>query len=128
MKKYFLIFAISITFVSMVVFLNAQDNNQKTQSPAKGKLFVDKNNDGVCDNYSESSLGNGQGKGKAAGLCDGTGNKSKNKRGNRNGQGFGKTSGSNFTDANNDGVCDHRYSQKDSTQRNGNGRRCRGNR
>lgn len=56
-----------------------------------GPYYVDKNNNGTCDNYEN---GNGR---------QGQRNRQGNGRGNRQGRGQGR----NFVDANNDGVCDN---------------------
>ncbi len=61
----------------------------------KGVAFVDKNNDGICDNNTANATGN---KGKGNGICDGSGK--------GQGQGQGKGKGINFVDANKNGICD----------------------
>jgi len=66
---------------------NPQQNN--------GPFYVDKNNNGTCDNYEN---GNGrQGQPNRQGRGNGQGN----------GRGNGQGQGRNFVDANNDGVCDN---------------------
>lgn len=68
------------------------------QGRGNGLNFVDKNNDGICDNFVDEN---------ADGICDGCMGLG----------GQGKGNGLNFVDENNDGVCDNFASGA---------RRCRG--
>jgi hypothetical protein len=95
-----------LALVAATVMVNAQQGNGKGCGKCKGKssgtAYVDKNNDGVCDNFEKKQAGTTTKKGNGSGNCDGTG-KVKSKG---NGQGKGK----NFVDANKDGVCDNKES------------------
>jgi hypothetical protein len=75
------------------------DNFADRQPQGRGAGFVDKNNDGVCDNFADRHP-----QGRGAGFVD------KNNDGicdNRADAGV-KGRGPGFTDQNNDGICDHR--------------------
>lgn len=81
---------------------NCQSKCQsKCSGTGKGTAYVDKNNNGVCDNYESRKDSTSTKKGKGLGKCDGTGN--------GQGKGTGKAAGKgkNFVDANKNGVCDH---------------------
>lgn len=69
--------------------------------------FVDKDGDGVCDNYQNKKKGQAGNstKGQSAGQGKGNGN------GNGQGMGQGRGRGQGFVDADNDGVCDN-YQQR----------------
>ncbi len=119
-----LVMTVGFVIISIIAF--GQNNqqaktNEKTKSEAKtitkqaGGNFVDKNNDGICDNYKDGNrrgngLRNGKGKGPNFvdkdndGICDNY------KDGNRRGNGLrnGKGKGPNFVDKNKNGICDHR--------------------
>jgi len=92
--------------IVMTVSVAAQTSAKQVKAPAQQKdtaftrgQFVDKNNDGVCDNFADR-----QPQGRGAGFVD------KNNDGicdNRADAGV-KGRGPNFTDQNNDGICDHR--------------------
>ncbi|MGE4287143.1 MAG: hypothetical protein AB7E36_00530 [Salinivirgaceae bacterium] len=103
--------------IAFIAMANAQEQPAKTQAPQTASgTFVDANNDGVCDNFTQNRQGQGQGKGL----------NQKNKTNNRQGQGYrkgngkclgqgkgqglrnGKGSAANFVDANKNGVCDRR--------------------
>ena len=85
---------------------NQAGKQQNSVNTNPGK-FVDKDNNGVCDNF-ESRSGKGKGAGfvdkNGDGICDNRVNAG-NKQGNncRNGQG----KGANFVDKNGDGICDN---------------------
>ncbi len=97
------LFLAGLALMAITVFANAQDpiakqgrGNGPCNGTGKGAAFVDKNNDGVCDNV-ETRTGNSTVKsGKGNGICKGTGK----------GQGQGTWKGRNFVDANGNGVCD----------------------
>lgn len=61
----------------------------------KGVAFVDKNNNGICDNYENRTANAANNNGNGNGKCDGTG------------KGQGKGKGRNFVDANKNGICDY---------------------
>ena len=105
------LFLTGLALIAITTILNGQnaDAKDKQQIPTgKGVYFIDKDQDGVCDNF-ESRKGkaqNTQGKcinkggrayGNGRGNCCG--------RGPCNGQGQGR--GRNFVDKNEDGVCDN---------------------
>lgn len=97
------------------------ENKAQTQ---RGPNFVDKNNNGICDNFEDGTRpGRGQGRNAKGGNTKGrffvdkdndgirdnyqSGNRQgRGKRFGRRGQGQGQ--GPNFIDKNNNGVCDHR--------------------
>lgn len=92
-----LLFA-GLAIMAMTAVASAQNPtpgrcNGQGNGTGRGAAYVDKNKNGVCDNY-ENRLKNGKaGKGNRNGYCNGTG------------QGRGK--GRNFVDANKNGVCDN---------------------
>ena len=97
------LFFTGLALMAVTVFANAQDpatgrgncngqRNGQCNASGKGSAFVDKNNDGVCDNLQNGNATGNKGNGK----CDGSGK----------GQGQGKGQGSNFVDANKNGICD----------------------
>ena len=102
-KKLFLATAIMMIFA---VQANAQSNATADQPAQKqnttkstGGNFVDKDNNGICDNF-ESRQGKGRGSNFVDkdnnGICDNFESRS------------GKGRGGNFVDKNNDGICDNR--------------------
>lgn len=116
MKKQFAMGISLLLIVGLIsmVFLYAQDNKvekkEAVQKIERGRNFVDKDNDGICDN---NKHGFGRGIGKMGmrqsrnfidkdndGICD---NFPQGNNGNR-----GKGIGPNFVDKNNDGICDNR--------------------
>lgn len=62
----------------------------------KGISFVDKNNNGTCDNSESRTANATDNKGRGTGICDGSGK----------GQGQGKGQKINFVDADKNGICD----------------------
>jgi hypothetical protein len=81
-----------------------QEKNQVAESAASNAqrpYYVDKDNNGVCDNFEAGNgrqgrrLGQGQGFGKCQGQGKGLG------------RGQGRGGNGNFVDANNDGICDN---------------------
>lgn len=89
-----------LAIIAATAMVSAQQENGsgrgKCKSKANGTAYVDKNNNGVCDN-SEKTLKNvSMKKRNGTGKCDGTGQK----QGNRQGK------GKNFADANKNGICD----------------------
>ncbi|MCL5992291.1 MAG: hypothetical protein M1419_09365 [Bacteroidetes bacterium] len=148
MKKFF-IFSFSLLLIvglSSIVLVNAQDNkdvkketiqnNQQIQNQERGRNFVDKDKDGICDN---NKMGTGQRTGRMNnnrginfvdknkdGQCDNLPNGKMNNR--------SRSVGPNFVDKNNDGICDNRphemkkgmgrkYGNCDGTHRSWRGRR-----
>ncbi|MFO8001849.1 MAG: hypothetical protein R6U46_11435 [Marinilabilia sp.] len=110
MKKLVLGLALITGMAFATVPVQAQDNDnagqekqENTQKPRTG--FVDKDGDGVCDNYDGNrpgkglGPGNGNGKGRANGKGLG--------RGQGQGAGQGRGGGGNFVDSNDNGVCDN---------------------
>lgn len=119
MKKLVLSLALvaGMTFAAMPA--DAQDNseNQKqetTQNQNDRPGFVDKDGDGVCDNYDGNRPGKGLGPGNGNGQGRATGKGQGRGRGNGQGAGQGQGGGGNFVDSNDNGVCDN---QEDGTGR-----------
>ena len=85
--------------LSVAAFGQAQNNAKKTRSDTSRPAYVDKNNDGVCDNFAAGRRG-----GRGANFVD------KNNDGVCDNRGTGRYQGRgpNFVDKNNDGICDHR--------------------
>jgi len=75
--------------------------------------YVDRNNDGVCDNYGVGKGANGQGScaGYADADGDGIGDNCANGHGNGRGSGYGcgngNGGGAGYVDADGDGICDN---------------------
>lgn len=98
----------------------AQVTQQATTS-VQQPYFVDKDNNGVCDNYENGNLRMGQrtGKGQGLGRCRGTG--FGRGQGRMNGQGRGGNG--NYVDADKDGICDKQQDGKTQQKlRDGSGR------
>ena len=69
-------------------------DNRGTNMRNNGKSFVDKNNDGVCDNYGQRKFDqNRNRKHKGQGKGNGNGNGKKHRKGNGNGNGNGNGRG-----------------------------------
>ncbi len=107
MKTKLIIIAVSVFMLSAIYAIAQQKNVSKADSTnvsaKRGYNFVDKNNDGICDNW-QSSKTNRTVNGKnfvdnnKDGICD-----------NRPVSNNAKTAkGRNFVDKNNDGICDNR--------------------
>jgi hypothetical protein len=103
MKTKIFISALAVVLsVGLVTAQNQdQDNKEKTTSQ-NGPAFVDKDNNGVCDNFENGTPGNPNANGKQR-LLDGSGRGRGMGYGMRNGRGGGR----NFVDADNNGVCDN---------------------
>ena len=75
--------------------------------------YVDRNNDGVCDNYGVGKGANGQGScagyadADGDGVCDNYANGCGNGRGSGYGCGNGNGGGAGYVDADGDGICDN---------------------
>ena len=75
--------------------------------------YVDRNNDGVCDNYGGDNCANGQGScpgyadADGNGVCDNYANGCGNGRGSGYGCGNGNGGGAGYVDADGDGICDN---------------------
>lgn len=112
-------FITAMALIATIGLATAQNQNQAAKETAKtaqtGPAFVDKNNNGVCDNYENGTPGNPNANGKQR-LLDGSGRGQGKGQGLRNGRGpgkgtglrNGKGSGVNFVDANKNGICDRR--------------------
>ena len=83
-----------------------QDKKEKATTTQKGPAFVDKDNNGVCDNFEKGTPGNPNANGKQR-LLDGSGRGSGQGYGMRNGRGRGARGGRNFVDADKNGICDN---------------------
>lgn len=102
------LFITGLALMAMTVVANgqkAETDNKQTNTPTRGASYVDKNNDGVCDNF-ENRNANRPGQGK---FCyrEGKGNGKGNSYRGGNGTGQGRGQGRKFADKNNDGVCDN---------------------
>ena len=93
------LFLTGLALMAITTFASAQDpvagqgrgnGCGRCNGTGKGAAFVDKNNDGVCDNLQNGNATGNKGNGK----CDGSGKVQ------------GKGQGSNFVDANKNGICD----------------------
>ncbi len=65
-------------------------DNRNSVTNRRGVNYIDKNNDGVCDNYGTRQYANGNGKKKGNGKCNGKGKGKGNGNGNGNGKGRGR--------------------------------------
>jgi len=97
------LFLTGLALMAVTVFASAQDpvarqgqgrgnGCDRCNGTGKGAAFVDRNNDGVCDNNKNGTPNSTGNKGNGNGKCNGTGK----------GQGQGK----NFVDVNKNGICD----------------------
>lgn len=104
MKTRIFISALAVVLsVGLVTAQNQdQDNKEKATTTSKGPAFVDKDNNGICDNFENGTPGNPNATGKQR-LLDGSGRGRGMGCGMRNGRG----GGGNFVDADNNGVCDN---------------------
>lgn len=104
MKTKIFISALAVVLsVGLVTAQNQdQDNKEKSTTSQNGPAFVDKDNNGVCDNFENGTPGNPNANGKQR-LLDGSGRGRGMGYGMRNGRGGGR----NFVDADNNGVCDN---------------------
>lgn len=112
MKKLLNIFIASILLLGLSSISTAQNSTTiKTDQNTTGRSFVDKNNDGVCDNNATGRQGfrsrNFVDKNND-GVCDNRNTRGKNAK------------GRNFSDKNNDGICDNQGAGS-----RGNGKCCR---
>ena len=98
------LFLTGLVLMAITTFASAQDpvagqgrgNGRCCNGTGRGAAFVDKNNDGVCDNFENRAANVTGNKGNGDGKCNGTGK----------GQGQGRGQGRNFVDANKNGICD----------------------
>ena len=94
----------SLALVAMFGLATAQNKNQVKEIPVKttqnGPAFVDKNNNGICDNFENGIPRNPSANGKQT-LRNGSGRSFGN--GIRSGRGHGRY----FIDKNTNGVCDN---------------------
>jgi hypothetical protein len=96
------LFLTGLALMAVTVLANAQNpspckgnGHGQCVRNCKGSAFVDKNNDGICDNKGNATANAMGNKRTGNGECNGSGR--------RQGQGNGR----NFVDANKDGVCDN---------------------
>ncbi|MBZ4651869.1 MAG: hypothetical protein JG761_669, partial [Proteiniphilum sp.] len=103
MKTKIFISALAVVLsVGLVTAQNQdQDNKEKSTTSQNGPAFVDKDNNGVCDNFENGTPGNPNANGKQR-LLDGSGRGRGMGYGMRNGRGGGR----NFVDADKNGICD----------------------
>ena len=90
MKTKIFISVLAVVLSVSLISAQEQDKKETVTTTQTGPAFVDKDNNGKCDNYENGTTGQGRGPGKGNGL--------------RN----GKSSAVNFVDANNNGICDRR--------------------
>jgi hypothetical protein len=104
MKTKIFISALAVVLsVGLVTAQNQdQDNKEKSTTSQNGPAFVDKDNNGVCDNFENGTPGNPNANGKQR-LLDGSGRGRGMGYGMRNGRGGGR----NFVDADKNGICDY---------------------
>ena len=103
-----------LALIAVTTIASAQNNEvqpRQNTTTARGPAFVDANNDGVCDNYT-----NGRGKalranrnGRGNGNCYAQGQRQGQRQGQGQGrgQGQGQNRGRNFVDADKNGICDY---------------------
>lgn len=98
-------FLTGLALIAITVFASAQDPVARSgrgngcgrcNGTGKGVAFVDKNNNGVCDNYENRTLNKTDSTKISSGRWNGSGQ----------GRGPGKGRGRNFVDANKNGICD----------------------
>jgi len=102
MKTRIFISALAVVLSIGLVTAQEQDKKEKTTTTQKGPAFVDKDNNGICDNFENGTPGNPNATGKQR-LLDGSGRGRGMGCGMRNGRG----GGGNFVDADKNGVCDN---------------------
>lgn len=102
------LFISALAVVLSIGMVTAQNQNQvkkdTTTSVQKGHAFVDKNNNGVCDNLENGTPGNTKACGKQR-MHDGSGCGHCKGMGLKNGKDCGQCK--NFVDADKNGVCDN---------------------
>ena len=101
MRTKILLSALAVVLSVGLITAQEQDNKEKTTTTQQGPAFVDKDNNGICDNFENGTPGNPNANGKQR-LLDGRGRGQG--YGMRNGRGSG---GRNFVDADKNGVCDN---------------------
>lgn len=97
-----LLSALAVVLSVGLVTAQEQDKKEKTTTQ-HGPAFVDKDNNGICDNFENGIPGNPNANGKQR-LLNGSGRGRGMGCGMRNGRRGG---GGNFVDADNNGVCDN---------------------
>jgi hypothetical protein len=94
------LFLTGLAIIAATAIVSAQQGNGrgcgKCNGTTKGTAYIDKNNNGVCDNSENRQTTSTVKKGNGTGKCDGTGQ----------GRGKGQGKGKNFVDANKNGICD----------------------
>lgn len=100
------VFITAVALVAAMGLATAQNQNQvkknRTTSAQTGLAFVDKNNNGVCDNFENGTPRNRNANGNQR-LLNGSGRGQGRGTGLSNGQGRGRF----FTDADKNGICDN---------------------
>ncbi len=100
----------ALAFMAMTTLVSAQNQGAgQRQMNGKGLTIVDANKNGICDNYENRTANSATATGYAN--CQGCGRGLKQGQGQGSGQrGMRQGSGNqrNFTDANNNGICDSR--------------------
>jgi len=103
MRTKILLSALAVVLSVGLITAQEQDKKEKTTTTQQGPAFVDKDNNGICDNFENGTPGNPNANGKQR-LLDGSGRGKGMGGGMRNGRGNG---GRNCVDADKNGVCDN---------------------
>jgi hypothetical protein len=107
------LFITMAAFVALTIAASAQTtgNTAAPAGPGKGQgaAWVDKNNNGVCDNYENGTrMGRGQAAGKGQAMHHGRGKGAGRGQGMAQGKGSRRGQGPNFIDENKNDICDNR--------------------
>jgi hypothetical protein len=109
------LFITAAALIVITALASAQDKaankDQQNTSNNRGIAWVDSNNDGICDNFEAHKVGNlkGRRQGYMRGAVQGQGQRYGQRMGmNPRGMGQARGNGSNYVDANNNGICDFR--------------------
>ncbi len=133
MKRIFSLTLLTIAIIGFIAIANAQDNKTAANPKTRGMMFVDKNGDGICDNFDGTGLGNNRqgfhgksqnNQGRGTGICNGKGNPNCTNFIDANKDGICDK----YVDANKDGVCDNHKNCKNTPPRDGSGKKHRGHR
>jgi hypothetical protein len=103
MRTKILLSALAVVLSVGLVTAQEQDKTEKTTTTQNGPAFVDKDNNGICDNFENGTPGNPNADGKGR-LLDGSGRGRGQGYGMHNGRGRG---GRSFVDADENGICDY---------------------
>jgi hypothetical protein len=101
MKTKIFLSALAVILSIGLATAQEQDKTEKRTTTQNGPAFVDKDNNGICDNFERGTPGNPNADSKGR-LLDGSGRG--RGKGIRNGRGWG---GRGFVDADDNGICDY---------------------